>query len=157
MAEHRRAQIRDDAFAERDDEIVAQRARHRENAHDHDQHGEIVIDQPTRLVGEAVIDHAPHRERNHEGGRRRADQGGECRRDAPAVGERIGNERRQRAQIGFRAVRFGCGHGARLISRISSTTLPSAGAAEFARPWRSTSGPRRGPLLRPSSLFQRGK
>ena len=45
MREHGGAQIGDDALAERHHEVVAQRARQREDGHDDDQHAEIGVDQ----------------------------------------------------------------------------------------------------------------
>ena len=50
VVEHVAAQVGDDALAERDDEVVAHRARHREHAGDRDHHGEIAVDQVQALV-----------------------------------------------------------------------------------------------------------
>ena len=60
MGEDGGAQVGDDPLAEGHDEVVAQRARHREDRHDDDQHAEIGVDQLPPFGGEAEIDHAAH-------------------------------------------------------------------------------------------------
>ena len=68
--EHRRAEVRDDALAERGHEVVARGAGEREHGHHRDHHAEILVDQPDALGGEAEVDHPAHRDRHHQRGDR---------------------------------------------------------------------------------------
>ncbi len=74
VAEYLLAQIGDDALAEDRHEIEAQRARGGEHRDDEDQHREVAVDHPEALLGEAEIDHPPHRDRQRERGERGDDQ-----------------------------------------------------------------------------------
>ena len=99
VVEHVAAQVGDDALAERDDEVVARRARHREHAGDRDHHREIAVDQVHALVGEPEVDHAAHRERHRQRRQRRDQQRGQRRERPAAVARDIGDEREQRPEL----------------------------------------------------------
>ena len=62
------SQIGHHPLADRDDEVVTHGAGKRENRCDHQEHGEIVIDEAGVGIEEAVVDHAPHGERKGKGG-----------------------------------------------------------------------------------------
>ncbi len=55
-----------DAFAKGGDQIIAKRARHRENDDDADQAQEIRVDDPIGAADEAVVDHPADRHRDGE-------------------------------------------------------------------------------------------
>ena len=99
MCEDVAAQIGDNAFAERRDEVVAKRAcgrQHRGNA-DHDQ--KIAVDEGDALGRKAEVDHAPNGDRHDQRRQRGNNQGAERRQCAPAVAPDIGEKRSKRPQI----------------------------------------------------------
>ena len=96
MAEHLGAQIRDNPFAERGDEIEPKRARHREHEHDRDHHREIFVDQPA-FAGKAEIDHAAHRDRHGKRCKCRQNQRAEGRQRPQAIAQDIGQQQSRAA------------------------------------------------------------
>jgi hypothetical protein len=107
--EHGGAQVRDDALAERDDEVVAGSAREREHGDDDDQHAEIGVQDVAARLGEAAVDDPAHRERQGERRGRGHCQGDERQGDAAPVGEGERDERLEGAERGLGTTRGGCG------------------------------------------------
>ncbi len=68
MGEEVRAKVRDHPLAERHDEVVARPGREREHGDDAEHGEEIDADEAGVGIGEAEIDHAPHRERYDQRG-----------------------------------------------------------------------------------------
>ncbi len=95
MPEHRRAQIRDDALAQRHDEVVAAARGEREHADDKDHRTEIAINRAGALRRKAVVDHQPHSDRHDQrrrgGDRQRHQRGG----DPALIAGDIGSQRQQ--------------------------------------------------------------
>ena len=90
VCEHVAAQIGDNAFAERRDEVVAKGAcgrQHRRNA-DHDQ--KIAVDEGDALGRKAKVHHAPNGDRHDQRRQRGNNQGAKRRQCAPAVAPDIG-------------------------------------------------------------------
>ena len=71
MREHVAPEIRDDALADRHDQIESRRAGARQYRNDRDHHAEIIVDHRDAFGAEAEVDHAPHRHRHDQGGDRR--------------------------------------------------------------------------------------
>jgi hypothetical protein len=97
MGEDGRPQVGYDALAQRDDEVVAERARQRESSDDHDQHAEICVDHIPARLREPVVDYAANGDRHGQGRHGGGEQRSECGRDPPLVGERVRDQRLERA------------------------------------------------------------
>ena len=97
MRENLLAEVRDDAFAERGDEVKSQRARDREHEDHPDHYTEVVVDQRA-FAGKAVVDHAANRDRNRERGEGRQQQRAAGEQSAQAVAQKIGNQEPERLQ-----------------------------------------------------------
>ena len=82
MPKHIIAQIRNDPFAKRDDEVVAQRARTREHGNHRDHHREVAVNESYALGAETEIDHAPYSKRHRE-------RSGRCHDQRHERGERL--------------------------------------------------------------------
>ena len=125
MPEHGVAQIGHDPLAERDDEVVAERTGHREDADHQDQHREIGVDDLGALPGEAVIDDPPHGERNDERGGGSGHQGERARPrsapDRPARRARAAARRSGSLSDGWRRVSAMV---QRVIAGLSGPRLP---------------------------------
>ena len=107
--EHGGAQVRDDALAKRDDEVVTGSAREREHGDDDDQHAEIGVQDVAAALREAAVDDPAHRERQGERRGRGHRQGDERERDAAPIREGERDERLEGAERGLRTARGGCG------------------------------------------------
>ena len=99
MGEDLAPEIRDDALAERDDEIVAHGAGEREQAGQHEEHREIGIDEARVGAGEAVVDHAAHGDRQDEGRDGGGDERDDGAADETAIAAYIGSEPAQRTNV----------------------------------------------------------
>ena len=144
MREHVVAQIRHDPLAERGDEIEAQRTRKREQGRDRDHDAEIAVDQ-VALAGKAEIDHAADRDRHHERGQGRDDQGGEREQHPHAVTRDIRQQQKQRPQPDL-AAGLPAG-GDRFQSRlfVISNRTHNAVSSSLSRAWKPPdNGPQRG-------------
>ena len=110
MAEDRAAQVGDDAVAQRDDEVEAQRACQGQHAHHQDENTEIDVDQhvardAATFPAKAAIDDAPHRERQGKRRHGRNDERQERRDNAPAISQREGQQGPERGKVGAAAAR----------------------------------------------------
>ena len=118
MAEHPLAQVGDDALAQRGDEIKARGTRQREHRHNGDHDGEIAVDEADALAREAEIDHAPDRDRHHQGGHRCGQKSEERRERPPAIARDIGHERDERPELAALHRRGGArGRALRMLDR----------------------------------------
>ena len=111
MGEEIGAKVGDHPFAERHHQIVTGAGREREHCDDADHGQEIDADEAGVVVGEAEVDHAPHRDRHHERRGGSDHERGERETDPRAMDERIWRERLQRAERRTRGLRSGVGGG----------------------------------------------
>ena len=98
MREHRRAQIGHDAFAQRRDHVVAQRAGPGEDRRNRNHGGKISVNESHAIGRKAEIDHPPHRDRHHQRRPRGDKQREEGHQHVAAVAQHVGKERQQRRQ-----------------------------------------------------------
>ena len=108
MTEDVGAKVGDDALAEGHHEEIAGAGGAGEHGDDADHAQEVGVDEPCTVLREAEIDDAPDRHRHHQRRRGRQGQRDEGAENAPLVAQRVGEDRQQRAHIGF-ALRLGHG------------------------------------------------
>ena len=124
MREEVGAQIRDHPLTQDGDEVITNGARGREHRRDGDQRCEILVDELQPLGREAVVDHAPHRERHRKGRCRRDEQGRDRARHLPGVAQYVTFEPEQRREPGPLAGFFRRrGGGPRDRRRVETATL----------------------------------
>ena len=98
VSEHVAPEIGDDALADGHHQIEPRRAGAGEHRHHRDHHAEVAVDHGDAFGGEPEVDHAPDRDRHHQGRDRRDRQRDQRQDRARPVARHIGRELQQRTQ-----------------------------------------------------------